>query len=263
VSGHERMSAAFRCGADERPKASTDRELRTVTAIDRALVYFERSPEPYAMLMLDVMRRRFRISSFDDALARYDQFLAEDSPRRPILRIFRRIADYDNVLQPGDDAAVRTQVDRLIVPALYCDRKPPPGDYAAQLQQANGAGEYQRTHALLSLQWLRENRCAMPVSADFESALIDGVAQLIKVDGTVTDLELEAAGFLYAYGHGDRVDAAFIDEALASQNSDGGWLLSNTEQPGSDWHATTTATYLLLHAYCGKRDYPPMLAPGP
>ena len=101
----------------------------------------------------------------------------------------------------------------------------------------------------------------MRTSPTYESALIDAIAKLIVVDGAASDLELEAAGFLYSYGRGDAVSTAFVDEAIAQQNQDGGWLVGNDERPGSDWHASITGIYLLLHAYCGARDYPPMLAP--
>jgi len=263
IESAERAIKGFRCGADQAPKPQAERDTRMVATIDRALEFFEGSRDPYALIMLDVLRRRFGVASFDDALSRYDELVREDPRRDPMLRVFRRIVDHDNKLQPGDDAAVTLLVDQLTVPALYCDRTPPPSNYGALLDAANGSGGYLRTHALLSLQWLRENGCAMPAAADYEKALLDGVAGLIVDDGAASDLELEAAGFLYAYGRGDMVHPTFVDEVMAQQNDDGGWLVGVSEQRGSDWHASIIATYLLLHAYCGERAYPPMLAPAP
>lgn len=230
-----------------------------LSAVEHAISYFEGSSDPHALLMLDVMRRRFGIASFDDALARYDQMMGL-LPHDPILRILRRIADHDNALQPADQAAALTaQVDQLTVPALYCDRTPLPASYAAMLRAANEAGGYQRTHALLALQWLRDNGCESPATTEYENALVRAVAQLVVVDGGITDLELEAAALLSAYGRADALDGAFVDEAVAAQNEDGGWLIGTGETPGSDWHATTLGLYFLLHAYCGPRSYPPML----
>ena len=234
-----------------------------VQAIGRAIAFLEKSREPYGLLFEDVMWRRFGVTRFADALARYDQRLNTDSFNAPMRRIFRRIADHANVPQPGDEAAIVARVDQLTAPALYCDRTPLPADYGSRLDEANTAGAYLRTHALLSLQWLRENDCAPIDPPGYEAELIDAVATLIAPGDSVSDLELEAASFLYSYGRGDTVDRAIVAETLAQQNRDGGWLVSTNEDVGSDWHGSILALYLLLHAYCGERDYPPMLAPGP
>ena len=64
--------------------------------VDKAINYFQESREPYALLWLDVMHRRFGISSFADSLDRYDQELAKRPEQAPLMRVFSRIADYDN-----------------------------------------------------------------------------------------------------------------------------------------------------------------------
>jgi hypothetical protein len=252
--------SGFRCGGAAAPSAQTQHDRRVLRSITRAIAFFSSSSEPYALVMLDVMHRRFGIAAFEDALARYDQALMQETASAPLLRIFRRIADHDNPLSPGDEAAVTNELDRVTVPALYCDRTPLPAEYATALEQANRAGGYPRTHALLALQWLRDNGCASPAPTGYEPGLTKAVAELIAVDGVTTDLELEAAGFLHLYGRGALVNPAYVDEAVALQKDDGGWLEAASETPGSSWHASINGLYLLLHAYCGERDYPPMLA---
>lgn len=250
----------FRCGDEPAPAARSERDMRMLEAIAPAVDFLSRARDAYALLMLDVLQRRFGIAAFQDALTHYDQVVADDGVHAPVLRVFRRIADHDNVLAPEDEAAVTTELNRLTVPALYCDRAPLPAGYAAMLEQADDRGGYARSHALLALQWLRENGCSSPAAPAYERHLLEGVAALIASDGELSDLELEAASFLFLYGQGDRVDTALIDETTARQNSDGGWLETFGDDKGSDWHATVSALFVLLHSYCGERDYPPMLA---
>ena len=77
----------------------TERDLPT--AITNAVNFLNGSHEPYTLLWLDVIHRRFGITAFADALQRYDQIINERPEQAPMLRVFRRIADYDNPLQLG------------------------------------------------------------------------------------------------------------------------------------------------------------------
>ena len=95
-------------------------DLHTATA--KAINFLEDRREPYALLWLDVIYRRFGVAEFADALQRYDQSLTEHPEEAPLLRVFRRMADYDNPLQTEDLQAVSLPSDIIIVHALYCDR---------------------------------------------------------------------------------------------------------------------------------------------
>jgi hypothetical protein len=120
-------------------------------AVTNAIGFCEALREPDALLMLDVMHRRFGIEAFADSLRRYDQVLAElPEEERPHLRLFRRIADPDNPPRDEDWQAVMADIDFFIVPALYCDRKELPADYPEALNRAVNEGELYLTHALLA-----------------------------------------------------------------------------------------------------------------
>lgn len=231
------------------------------SAIVKAIDFCEELDEPDALLMLDVMYRRFEISSFADALQRYDQVLSENPDKAPIMRVFRRIADYDNVLQKGDLDSVSWELDALTVPALYCDRMEAPADYTGSLVMAAGRGGYMLTHALLAHIWIQENGCELPLSEEFIEYLYHANAKLINEDSVVDDLELEAAAFLCLAGQGALVDNAFIERVLAVQKDDGGWLFSSDEPDDSNWHATVLGLLLLLHIEYPATSHPPMLAP--
>lgn len=231
------------------------------SAIVKAIDFFEESSEPDALLFLDVIHRRFEISSFADALQRYDQVLSERPDQASIMRVFRRMADHDNVLQDGDLESVSYETDLLTVPALYCDRFGLPDYYPENFVEAASSGGYMLTHALLAYVWIQENGCDLPLSDQFIEQLYHANAELINKDSVVNDLELEAAAFLYLAGQGSLVNNFFVERVLAVQKDDGGWLFSSDEAGDSNWHATVLGLLLLLHIEYPADSYPPMLAP--
>jgi len=233
----------------------------TTQAVSRAIGFLENTTEPDALLMLNVMYRRFGITEFADALQRYDQILAEEPPEAPVLRLFRRIADHDNLPQVDDFGEVSFDVDFLTIPTLYCDRYGLPDDYPVQLVQAANSGKYMLTHALLAWIWIQENGYEVQLPDGFIEQLYRANAELIDDNTVVNDLELEAAAFLYLAGQGTLVDKAFIARVVAVQNSDGGWLYSSDTPNASYWHATVVALLFLLHVEHPAESYPPMLAP--
>jgi hypothetical protein len=231
------------------------------SAITNAIAFFADSREPDALLLLDVVHRRFEIAEFADSLQRYDQVQVEGWREAALKRVFRRIADHDNQLQQGDLEAVFIDIDLLTVPALYCDRLGLPPDYSAMLDEAVRTGEYMLTHALLACIWIRENGCEVPLSDEAIENMYSANAALINDDPVVDDLELEAATFLYLAGQGALVDHVFVERVIAVQNNDGGWLGSSDTLGDSNWHTTALALLLLLHVEYPSDSYPPMLAP--
>lgn len=229
-------------------------------AVTKAIDYFKNSAQPYAFLWMDVMHRLFGITEFSDALQQYDKYLASHPDEAPLLRVFRRIADYNNALQGEDLQAIYADTDHLTVPALYADRNELPAEYPAILESAASRGQYMLTHALLAWVWLDENSFTLPMPGSFPEELYRENAALINGDNVVTDLELEAAAFLYLAGQGRLVDSNFAAKVVAVQNSDGGWRLSSNAPDKSDWHPSVLALFLLLHLENPAESYPPMLA---
>ncbi len=229
-------------------------------AVENAIGFFESSGEPLAVLWLDVIYRRFGIVEFADALERYDQLLAGyPENARPLLRVFRRIGDHDNPLDTEDLVAVSSELDLITVPALYCDQLALPDDYTELLENAVEFGDYQLTHVMLALIWVQENGCELVLPDGFIESVYFTNAALINDDNVVTDLELEAAAFLYLSGQGELIDSAFIESVMASQNDDGGWALSSDSQGDSHWHSTILGLLILLHVEFPSNSYPPVL----
>jgi hypothetical protein len=230
-------------------------------AITRAIDFSEEIRDPYALLMLDVMYHRFGITAFADSLQLYDQELSERPDEAPLLRVFRRIADHDNQLQPGDLDAVSIDIDQITVPALYCDRLGFSDSYADILEQATILGGNLLPHIVLARIWTEDNGCEWPRSESSMEMVYKETEDLIGDNPLVDDLKLEAAAFLYLAGQGSQVDDNFINRVLAVQNDDGGWSYSSDKSSESVPHATVLALMLLLHVQNPADSYPPMLAP--
>lgn len=222
------------------------------TAVANAIRFVNRTREPYGLLFMDVMHRRFGVTEFADALERYDEVLAERPKEAPLLRVLRRIADANNPLRPDDWDHVLIHTDRLLVSALYCDRLGLPPWTAEALTKAVKAGGYPLTHALLAWVWIRDNRCELSVPDGFVDEMYRAVATIVDDQPTlVNDLKLEAAAFLCLARQAARVDPRFVQRVVAIQNADGGWGRPDDVGLGkpdeSSWHSTILALLLLLH----------------
>ena len=249
-------------GPQETPLNADNPSNRTLReATDAAINYFGQTQEPYALLLLNVLYRQFGITDFADSLQRYDQLLASSPENAPLLRIFRRIANYSNTVLPEDIYAVTAEVDKLTVPALYSDRGSLPDGYMSELTAAANNGGYMLTHALLATIWLQDNHC--DPGTDFREYLYHASAGLIDGDTVVTDLELEAAAFLCTAGQGALVDTTFVQSVINSQTYDGGWSYSSGTTVSSNWHSSVLGLMLLLYVEFPAVSYPPMLASGP
>ncbi len=237
------------------------------TAITKAIDFLKDRRESYALLWLDVMHRRFGITEFADSLQRYDQVLSENPEEASLLRVFRRIADYENKPQTEDWKAVSLDSDLIIVNALYCDRRPLPLNYFSILKNEADEGGYHLTHVLLAWIWVQENGCELNLPNEFIDYVYSANTAIINNDPMIIDdLKLEAAAFLYLAGQGQLVDGYFIERVIANQNNDGSWGSSNNSQQEEylQWHSTILGLLLLLHVESSIDSYPPMLdSPSP
>jgi hypothetical protein len=217
-------------------------------AVANAVRFFADTREPFALLWLYAMHRRFGIEELAGALQRFDEVLATQPKQLPLLRVFRRIAADDNTLRAEDLDAVSHPSDRIVVTALYCDRLGVPASFPEVLAKAVRAGGYYLTHALLASVWVRERGCQSTLRDELIETMYRSNAAMIDSDPTtVTDVKLEAAAFLYLAGEGARVADRFVASVLATQNPDGGWGMAADRQDRSDWHATVLGLLLLLH----------------
>lgn len=224
-------------------------------AISDSINFLKNSNEPHTLLWLDVMFRRFGIGEFSNASKEYDQILENNPSQASQLRLFRRIMDYNNTLQVNDFNYIIVDLDKITLPALYCNRMNLPNDYSEKLEEAVNNGGYLLTHVLLASIWFEENGCQIPLSDNFLDRIYRDSAKLINNDSRVEDLELEAATFLYLARKGDLVPNSFIKKVITTQNIDGSW-----GEKDHTWHTTVLGSLLLLHIKYPSNLYPSTLS---
>jgi hypothetical protein len=243
----------------DQPFVPSGRDLPA--AISNATEFLKGCHDYYVLLFIDVIYRRFDIEEFNFALPRYNQMMDEQPLEWSLLHLFRRIAVYNNPLREGDLTLVSSELDRITVPALYCNQMELPSNYSMILENEVNRGGYFLTHALLAWIWVQENGCELAVPDGFVENLYAANADLINNDANVTDLELEAAAFLCLAGQADLIDDAFADRVVDAQNADvdspsnGSWGHENVQ-----WHTTVLGLLFLLHVQFPADSYPPSLA---
>src|SRR5690606_25115163 len=217
-------------------------EAAVQSGVARAIDFLKDTREPHALAFMTILHRRCGIEEFADCGKRYDEVLSQHSDR--VLRVFRRIFDADNPIDPEDWKHVVVPTDRLMISALYCDRLGLPPTYAEALARAVSQGGYAATHALLSWVYVQDNGCRLELPDGFEEEMYGAVAAIIDQDPTVLhDLNLEAAAFLCLARQGRRVDPRFVRRVVALQHDDGGWGAVGD----SNWHATVLGLTILAH----------------
>jgi len=217
-------------------------EANVRSAIAKAIDFLKDTREPHALAFMTILHRRCGIEEFAHCAERYDEVLPDHSDR--VLRVFRRIFDANNPIDPDDWDHVVVPTDRLMISALYCDRLGLPPTYAEALATAVRQGGYGATHALLSWVYIQDNGCQLNLPDGFVEEMYSTVAAIIDADPTVIhDVNLEAAAFLCLARQGARVDPGFVRRVVALQNDDGGWGAVDE----SNWHATVLALMILVH----------------
>lgn len=212
-------------------------------SIDAATRWLRDTVKPHALLWLDIMHRRHRVEPFADAATRFDAVLTANPADASRMRIFRRLVSAAQVLDPADMQHLGHPSDLLIAYALYSDQAPLPDVYPAALARAVGEGGYYLTHALLAWVLIRDLGAGHALEPEFISGLYAANAALINDNpGTVSDLHLEAAGFLFLAEQGALLDTEFLPAVVQAQQPDGGWGSENA----SHWHSTVLGLLVLL-----------------
>jgi hypothetical protein len=196
------------------------------------------------LLLMDVMHRRFGVEEFAEAAQSYDATLAELAEVPVDALAFRRIFDPTQVLTTEQLDAIAPGVNRVTVPALFCDVLPWPPGYDDLLQENAALSSYELTHVALALRWASELDCTAPLDAAFADAVANDSFALVDTSDGVRDLELEAALFAGK----DALPPDLVDATIAAQLADGTWPRDPGDADGNG-HTTGLALFLLLELH--------------
>jgi hypothetical protein len=118
-------------------------------------------------------------------------------------------------------------------------------------------GSYSLTHAVLAARWSVENDCLEEKDLSvFLQDVIQRLEALVEKPGIPADLRIESIAMLLYAGAQARIKNEWIQDIVATQQQDGGWL------PASEWenpsqHTTFLALWVLLEAlYPDSREVP-------
>lgn len=235
-----------------RPDWAASRQVELATATDRGrdwLIAQGSGLPPYVSLLMDQLRRRFgtEVPPEFEAAARAAAAGGEGAAQ---MRVYLRLLDPRVVITQADLDNLTDEVDRITGPALACDQVALPDGYLGLLQRAVELGGYERTHAVLALQWIREHGCidedaAAELSGRWTGELVETVESERVAGNGAGDLSIEAMAMLAYSGHIDRIEEGWVDDVLAAQNPDGSWPHGSTTMAASP-HTTVLAVWLLL-----------------
>lgn len=202
---------------------------------------------PDIPLLLDYLRRRYGLDVPVEVAALVPEAL--DGEHRSTFKVYSRLVDAGVVITAEDLAALTDEVDRITGPALACYEVALPERYMDVLGRAVALGRYERTHAVLALQWLREQGCIDDAEASRLSDLwADDLVKTVEHErgagNGAGDLAVEAMAMLAYSGHAGRMDEAWIVDVLAAQHPDGSWP-HGTSDTAPSAHTTVLAVWVL------------------
>jgi len=137
-------------------------------------------------------------------------------------------------------------MSELMLKSAYCDLYPVDNNFLNILEGEAIKGKYNLTHALLSLQWLKENGCVNKEDVkNLEQSLIAKHIELIESADEFDDLTIEAVAFVQYCGYHHLVKEEWIQKIIAIQQKDGGWKW-NSKNNNTDTHPSISALWSLL-----------------
>lgn len=169
-----------------------------------------------------------------------------DSLQYLMMQRFWRLIDADYKIDPeifyGSEG-----LDSVTVQALYCDQfQIDTASYFSHLRKSSEALNYNTTHALLSLVFLKNNHCYTDESLESLSKEIENknLELIANNDYEWNDLNIETLAFLSESGA--KYKKSWIKNILKLQQEDGGWKGKERNET-SNSHTTVLALWLILN----------------
>ena len=175
----------------------------------------------------------------------------------PFLRLLKGVdPDIDSTVfsRSGSD------IDRVTLKSIYCDKFPLEDTFLDTLKEASGKGKYALTHALWSLQLLKENGCLKKLKGSrlVEDEIAQKVADLVANAGFKDDIAIEAMCFLYGMKRMDLIDPTWINIMIGHQASDGGFYRTS-KNTLTNSKTTVLALWCMLEYQSGGKKQEPWI----
>lgn len=159
---------------------------------------------------------------------------------------FHKLLDKSYCLSKADIQHIleMSGTDAMTLKALYCNQFDLDQNYLRILKEEAEIGNYQASHALLAMIWLKKYGCAETLDLlSIEKILIEANWINIQEAEDWTDLKVECLALLQA--NGEKIEEELIESLLKEQNSDGGFPMK-PDTIKSHTHTTILAIWALL-----------------
>lgn len=196
---------------------------------------------PNQKLILDFLQRKFNLNDHFSAKKTHINSPVSDTEE---WRLIKRIAypdELENTLPPYNN----NPTIYMVMAAANCDHIKQPTNLGELIKRNVSDGGYSLLHVVLSLEFMRENGCNLPVNREFENQVIEEAVKLADNPQASADLHYEAIAMLYFSGHKDLVKSNWLAQIIQEQNPDGNWDEHVDDKQSSD-HATVLALWSLL-----------------
>ena len=197
-------------------------------ALDRVIRFSARSlrdTDPFTLVLLDYLSRRFSIADLSSAHGLAQQAMANADPKlEPELRLFQPTA------RPTAESLRDSSADLnslLVRNALACDAPGVAPNFEATLIEAIRRGGYYLTHAAIAIGIQSELGCVATGGDAVRIEIIGALEQVVRRQSQVDDLAVERVAMLCYLGASARVPPARITSIVAA-------IASTGEPPGPD-----------------------------
>jgi len=174
--------------------------------------------------------------------ARFTEFESD-----PLQKYYKVLLD-ENTDQEVDYSLLEGRekyFDDIILPTLYCPRKPLPESTIAKIFASKNSAGYELTHGFLAMQFIRENNCiTSPTLLERMEYL---AKQIVKEQSqsSFSDLFAERVAFLQNSNYNHLVKDAWIQTIVSNQLPSGAWKDPNYFEKVDNPHTTVLAVWAL------------------
>lgn len=229
---------------------------QAITKAQQYLLDNSESITPQVRIFLDFLHRKFALNEkFSGQISPINTSDPEKGVEFELLAL-RRIAYKDSLITDlGPNPT-------LLARGANCDHIPLPSNISSVLQQEIDKGEYELTHAALSMQFMEELGCTVENADALWTQAINGMTKMVSDEKIQPDLRYECFAFLLYMGYQDSVKLEWINQIIPEQLLDGGWAIEHNDIKSND-HSTLLALWALLeYSRPNTPDEPLIRRPG-
>lgn len=213
-------------------------------AIDRGVAFLaahDELPDPVSLAIYDHLVRTFGTSALAGAVGEARRRGRPDGRDGMLWRL----AD-PSASPPPLSTAPADQDEQRIGRALYCDERPLPEGYLAEVRAFSRRDLFGLNHGVLALQWARENRCPLPGADALRVEVATELRRRLSRERSVGDAEVCMSARLVYVGAADAIPASWIGRVIGAQQAGGAWPGTAGRTDQASWHTTLLAVWTLL-----------------